>query len=155
MHSSASSPQVSKSIHNPQPCLTCLFPLFSPLSSYGTSLPRFAPSLHLHPDIAPITKQGGWVNYLYPCQYRHKPSPGSLSCVLLRFTRRPQKTAAALSRLWPAAVGTSCKLARWQSGTSCLGRCLGPGGSHDRGVSSIFRLTGLQQEVSSVHSVNA
>lgn len=100
MHSSASSQQVSTFIHIPQTHLTCLFPLSSPLSSYGGSLPRFAPNLHLHPDTALITKQGDWVNYLHHCQYRHKPSPGSaLVCAALFYTHASEDSCSIVSPL--------------------------------------------------------
>lgn len=145
-HSSANSQWVITFIHIPQTHLTCLSPLSSLLSSYGTSLPRFAPNPHLHPDIAPITKQGDWVNYLYRCQYRHKPSPGSaLLCAALFYTWASEDSCSIvlplISYCWyqlePSQV----------TDKSCLGRCPGPGGSHNTGVSSICRLTGLQQEV--------
>lgn len=121
-------------------------PLSSPLSSDGSSLHRSAPDLHLHPDIALITKQGYWVNYLYCCQYRHKPSPGSaLLRTALFYTQASEDSCSFVSPL------TSCCWYQLELGQatvkSCPGSCPGPGGSHNTGVSSICRLTGLQQEV--------
>lgn len=79
--SSTSSQQVITFLHGLQ---THLFVCSScPLSSYGTSLPRLAPNLHLHADTALTTKQGvGSVTCTGASAITH---PALLSCALLFF----------------------------------------------------------------------
>lgn len=90
---------------------THLFLPSSPLSSYGTSLPRLAPNLHFHAGTALTTKQGaGSVPALVPVPWHSQPhSPVHCSALT------PASLAAALSHLGQATLGTSWNLARCQS----------------------------------------
>lgn len=114
--SSTSSQQVITLLRGLQIHLTYLFLPSLPLSSYGTSLPRLAPNLHLHAGIALITKQGAGSITCTGANAITQPAP--LSRALLCFTHQPLRLQRCLTldklllvpaRTWP---GDSLKLPR-------------------------------------------
>lgn len=82
---------------------TYLFLHSPPLSSYGSSLPRLAPNLHLCAGTALTIKQRAGSVTCTGANATTQPAPRSVHCSVLT----PASLAAALSHLAQATLGTS------------------------------------------------